>query len=247
MRGRRDHRRNSDFDGARVEAQLHHHRARRRQPALRCAVFGDRDSCTWLGRAGYSLVYHCSRDHRAGVHGARRAHVRRLHVHLLLCGTLGGEPADRSLRLCRRGDHRWSSLQDDDADLEIHPARLPRPVRLRPQPERTRAPPGRLAAADRADLPRIRPRRGRFSDRHRRLALRPGPCPGARPVWRGRAPAPLPGTLLGGRRRGGVSGRYRRASRRDTGLWEVRSSRGCYRGHRERRGRTLSRRDRAGH
>ena len=85
--------------------------------------------------AGDGDLHHRRRGRRAGADRARRRGLRRLHVHLLLRGAERGEPADRAVRVRRGGDHGRQRLQDDDADLPLHAARVPGPVRVHPVAE----------------------------------------------------------------------------------------------------------------
>ncbi len=52
------------------------------------------------------------------------AEFRRAHVHLLLRRAVGSVPADGAVTLRRSGDHRWRSVQDDPAVVEVHDARV---------------------------------------------------------------------------------------------------------------------------
>ena len=52
------------------------------------------------------------------------------HVHLLLRGAVGGQPADGAVAVCCRGADRRQSVSDDDADVEVHAAGVPRAVRV---------------------------------------------------------------------------------------------------------------------
>ena len=89
--------------------------------------------------AGHRLVHHRRGDRVAGADEARRRAAGGLHVHLLLRGPVRGEPADRAVGRRRRGDHGRQRLPHDDADLEVHAAGLPRPVRVRAHRQRRRA------------------------------------------------------------------------------------------------------------
>ena len=62
--------------------------------------------------------------------------VRRLHVHLLLRGPERGEPADGAVGVRGGGDHRRRRLPHDDADVPLHGARVPGPVRVRADAEK---------------------------------------------------------------------------------------------------------------
>ena len=68
-------------------------------------------------------LHHLRGDRRAGADQARRARLRRAHVHLLLRGAVGGVAADGAVAVRRRGDHRRRSVPDDDAVLEVHRCR----------------------------------------------------------------------------------------------------------------------------
>ena len=76
------------------------------------------------------LVHHCRRHGGAGAGAVRGAARRGAYVHLLLRRPLRSQPADRTLAVRRRGHHRRQPLQDDDADLEVHAAGVPRAVRV---------------------------------------------------------------------------------------------------------------------
>ena len=120
--------------------------------------------------AGDGELHHRRRRRRAGADRARRRGLRRLHVHLLLRGAERGEPADRAVAVRRGGDHRRQQLQDDDADLPLHAARVPGAVRVHPVAE-GRGP----AAAGRPGDGRVRGRGlGHRRDRARASRSRAG-------------------------------------------------------------------------
>ena len=82
-------------------------------------------------RSGHRLLHHLRGDRRARADKTRRAGFRGPHVHLLLRGAVGGVATDGAVAVRGRRDHRRRSLPDNAAILEIHPARLPRAVRVR--------------------------------------------------------------------------------------------------------------------
>jgi TRAP transporter 4TM/12TM fusion protein len=69
----------------------------------------------------------------AGNDEGRRPGSRRPHVHLLLRGALGSEPANRTVSVCCRGDNKCQAGADDDADVEVHAAGVRLPVRVHAQ------------------------------------------------------------------------------------------------------------------
>ena len=101
-------------------------------------------------RAGDRLLHHLRGHRGARADQARRARLRRAHVHLLLCRPVRGFAADGALAVRCGRHHRRRSLQDHAAILEIHPARVPGAVRVRARPAGRRAaavdPQGRIVA-----------------------------------------------------------------------------------------------------
>ena len=164
LRDRRHHRRRRHADRARAEVLLDRDRLRRRQPAA------DRDlhRADRLDRrprgAGDRLLHHLRGDRGAGHDQARRAGLRRAHVHLLLFGAVGSVAADRAVAVRRRRHHRRRSLQDHAAGLEIHAAGVPGAVRVRARPARHRP------AAQDAEGRLL----GRHRPDHRQDGARPG-------------------------------------------------------------------------
>ena len=65
--------------------------------------------------AGDRLLHHLRGDRGAGADQARRARLRRAHVHLLLRGAVGGLAADGALAVRGRGHHGRRSVHDDAA------------------------------------------------------------------------------------------------------------------------------------
>ena len=83
-----------------------------------------------------ATLHHLRGDRRAGADQARRARLRRAHVHLLLRGAVRGLAADRAVAVRRRGHHRRRPVQDHAAVLEVHRAGVPGAVHVRARPER---------------------------------------------------------------------------------------------------------------
>ena len=131
-RGRRDHLRHRQ-DRPRPDplrpARL---RGRRDRPEPRHAagalgaVLRDRDPDPRPGRPGHRVVHPQLGDHRPGADLARRRRPPGRDVHLLLRRALRGVPADRARRGRLGRDHRRQGDPDDDAGLQVHPARVPR-------------------------------------------------------------------------------------------------------------------------
>ena len=185
--------------------------------------------------AGDGVVHHLRGDRRAGADQARRAGLRGAHVHLLLRGALRGLAADGAVAVRGRGDHRRRSVQDDDAVLEVHRARVPGAVHVRARPGR----PGPAAdgvdeGARQRQLVVDRPGDDDRGARHRGARRRfPGLGAAARDAARARhadhrrGRAGLPGRL--GRRGRAVAHRrgardaalHRRARRRGAGRGRV--------------------------
>ena len=92
--------------------------------------------------AGDGVLHHLRGDRRAGADQARRARLRRAHVHLLLRRAVRGVAAHRAVAIRRGGHHRRRSVQDHAAVLEVHRAGVPGAVHVRARRQR----PG--AAAD---------------------------------------------------------------------------------------------------
>jgi hypothetical protein len=125
-----------------------------RQPAADGDLYGaDRLDHRPRG-AGDRVLHHLRGDRRAGADQARRARLRRTHVHLLLRGAVGSLAADRAVALRGGGHHRRRSLQDHAAVVEIHTAGVPGAIRLRLRPA------GRRPAAEHSE--------GRLVGGHRR-------------------------------------------------------------------------------
>ncbi|CAA9265063.1 MAG: TRAP-type uncharacterized transport system, fused permease component, partial [uncultured Blastococcus sp.] len=145
------------------------------------------------GRAGDSVLHHRRGDHRPGADLPGRGHPRGLHVHLLLRGALRGQPADGAGRRGRSRHHRRERLQDDDHDVQVHAAGLPRAAGLRAHHER----PGSGGPGRRGHRPvrdgGVRTRCRLAGRRHGQVAHRPGAAPRARARRHRRRPAPLPG------------------------------------------------------
>ena len=218
LRDRRHHRRRRHPDRARTQVLLDRDRLRRRQPAadrdLHRADRVDRRP----GGAGDRLLHHLRRDRGARHDQARRAGLRRAHVHLLLFGAVGSVAADRALAVRRRRDHRRRSLPDHAAGVEVHAARLPGPVRIRARPARHRlaaqAAEGRLVDRHRSDHGQDRARPGGAGGGGARL--------GAAQDDHGRAPAagagrPVPGVSEPARSADGDHDRPRHQLHRD--IW----------------------------
>ena len=133
LRVRRHHRRRGDADRARTEVLLDRARLCGRQPA----AHRDLHRTCRLDRrsrgAGHRVVHHLRGDRGPGADEARRARLRRPHVHLLLCGAVGGFAADRTVAVRGCGDHRRRSVRHHAAGMEVHAAGLPGAVRLRPR------------------------------------------------------------------------------------------------------------------
>src|SRR6266550_3873603 len=145
---------------------------------------------------------------RPGVDHARRRAARRAHVRLLLRRALRGIAAGRAVAVRRGGDHRWQSVQDDDAHLEIRAALLPRPLHVHAA-GRPRDP------LDRIEHPGSGPRVGlgcgrdhRARGRRRRLPVAADQPGRARLSYRGRSAA--------------AGSRARRGHRRARPLWDGR-------------------------
>ena len=155
-----DHRRGRHAHRPRPQPVGDHRRRRRRQPVPVRAAGRDRGAAARPRGAGHGLVHHRRGDRVAGADQARRRAAGGLHVHLLLRGPVRGEPADRAVGLRRRGDHRRQRLPHDDADLEVHAAGLPRPVRVRADRQRRGAAAAGLGRDGPARLRRLRARGG---------------------------------------------------------------------------------------
>ena len=93
-------------DRAGAEVLLDRDRLRRRQPAADCALHRADRLDRRLGGPGDRLLHHL-RGHRGARHDqARRARLRRPHVHLLLFGAVGGIAADGAVAVRSRRHHR---------------------------------------------------------------------------------------------------------------------------------------------
>src|SRR4051812_30696150 len=223
LRDRRHHRRRRHADRARTEVLLDRDRLRRRQPAADRDLYRADRVDRRPGGAGDRLLHHLRRDCGARHGQARRARLRRPHVHLLLFGAVGSFAADGALAVCRRGDHRRRSLPDHAAGVEIHAARLSGPVRIRARPARHRfaaqAAEGRLVDRYRSDHRQDRARPRRAGGGRARL----GPAPDDH----GRAPAagagrPVPGVSEPARSADGAHDRPRHQLHRDIWLGDRR-------------------------
>ena len=158
---------------------------RGRQPRAHRGVLRDRGDPARPGRPGHRELHHLLGDHRACPAGRRRSRLRRRDVRLLLLRAERGLAAHRAVAVRSGGHHRRQAGADDVADVEVHAAGVPRPVRRRALAT------GRRAAHER----RRRHRRHRDADRrrgggragrrHGRLAPRAGRMARTRPV-RGR-------------------------------------------------------------
>ena len=117
----------------------HHHFVCGRQPG------SDRDlhRIDRLGRrprgTGDRKLHHLCGGRRSGADQARRARLRRAHVHLLLRSVVRSVAADRAISLCRCRDHRRRSVQDNAAVVEVHAARIRCAVRVRARSDRRRS------------------------------------------------------------------------------------------------------------
>ncbi len=136
LRRRRHHRRRGHAHRPGPEVQLDRDRLRRRL----AAADGDLHFAGGLDRrpggAGDGLVHHLRGHRRAGADQARRARLRRAHVHLLLRGAVRGLAADRAVAVRGRGHHRRRPVQDHAAVLEVHRAGLPGAVHVRARARR---------------------------------------------------------------------------------------------------------------
>ena len=132
------HRRRRDPHRPWTEDLRHHRDARRRQRVSDGCVRRDRRVDARLGRPRHRVVHHRGGHDRASAHAGRSARGGRAHVHLLLRGPLRSESADSTVTVCRRRDHGWQSIQDHDADLEVHVTSVPGSVRFHPEPRRPR-------------------------------------------------------------------------------------------------------------
>ena len=99
---------------------------------LRRAGGGGTRTC----RARHGVVRDQLGDRRPRAAGSRCRRTRGRHVRLLLRGAVRGDATDGAGLGRRVGDHRRSGDGHDDADVEVHAARLPRPVRLRAHRQR---------------------------------------------------------------------------------------------------------------
>ena len=95
-----------------------------------------------------ALVHHRGGHGGAGDDPGRRAGCGGAHVHLLLRGAVGSQPADGALAVCRSRDHRRAPVSHDDADVEVHAAGVRLPVRVHVE----RAGHGSADAGDRSDV-----------------------------------------------------------------------------------------------
>ena len=154
LRLRRHRRRHRDADRPRPQILVDRDQLCRRQPAAdRDLHLADRLDHRPRG-AGDRVLHHLRGDRGARADQARRARLRRAHVHLLLCRAVGGVAADGAVAVRGRRHHRRRSLQDHAAIVEIHAAGLPGAVRVR-----ARSAGRRPAAGD---------SQGRLVDRYRR-------------------------------------------------------------------------------
>ena len=139
LRLRRHRRRHRDADRSRPEILVDRHQLCGRQPA----ADGDLHLADRLDhrprRARDRLLHHLRGDRGACTDQTRRARLRRAHVHLLLCRLVGGVAANGAVSVRSRRHHRWRSLQDDAAILEIHAAGVSGAVRIRARPAGRRA------------------------------------------------------------------------------------------------------------
>ena len=105
---------------------------------------------------------------------ARRRRARGCDVRLLLRGALRSHAADGAGVRRGIGDHRRKSDSNDDADVEVHPAGIPRAIRVRPDRQRRRI--ARAAVAGRHGVDGCGRCAGGGSAgcRHRRLDDPPG-------------------------------------------------------------------------
>ena len=104
-----------DQDRPGPQVQRDRHRLRRRQPAADRALHGaDRVDRRPRG-AGDGELHHLRGHRGARADQARRAGLRRAHVHLLLRGAVRSLAADRAVAVRGGGDHRRRSVQDDAA------------------------------------------------------------------------------------------------------------------------------------
>ena len=111
--------------GLGLKFSSHRDRLRRRLAAADRAVHVAGRLDRRPGGAGDRVVHHLRGDRGAGADQARRAGLRRPHVHLLLRGAVGGVAADRAVAVRGRRDHRRRPVQDDLAVLEVHGAGVP--------------------------------------------------------------------------------------------------------------------------
>ena len=141
--------------GPRAQVQRDRHRLCRRQPVSDDAVHGADRVGDRPRRPGDRELHHLRRDRCAGAHQARRPGLRGAHVHLLLRGAVGSVAADRAVAVRRRRDHGRRPLPHDAAGMEVHAARVRRPVSVRAEPRRRGAvaqdAAGRLVAERRLD------------------------------------------------------------------------------------------------
>ena len=134
LRLRRHRRRRRDADGSWPQILVDRHQLCRRQPIVdRDLYLADRLDHRPRG-AGDGFLHHLRGDRGARADQARRARLRRAHVHLLLCCSLRGVAADGAFAVRGGRHHRWRPLQDHAAILEIHPAGVPGAVRVRARP-----------------------------------------------------------------------------------------------------------------
>ena len=175
--------------------------------ALTADLLRDRRADPGPRDPGHGVVHHRRGRHRAGARRAGRRGLRRLHVRLLLRGAERGQPADRAVGIRRGGHHRRRRHADDDADVPLHAAGLPRAVRLRAVAQRRGAAAGGQRRHRAARHRRERGRRRGAGDRAGRLAARPGRAAGPRPRG-GRGPgAALPRAAVGRDRARAARGR----------------------------------------
>ena len=172
-RDRRDDHQNRTRPSAELDSGQHCPR-NHRKPGARTRFHGylrrARGGGARPGRARHGVVRDQLGDRRARSAGPRRRRSRGGHVRLLLRRAFGGDATDGAGLRRRFGDHRRPGDGHDDADVEVHAARLPRPVRLRAHRQRRRS--ARPAVDRRYGLDGSSFRAGSrcAGGRHRRLA-----------------------------------------------------------------------------